>query len=383
MVNKIDSPRVVAEFEAAIKATTRTKTDSPDPDLKLSTLILEKGASISLVKIYELGKRLGKTSLMNAAAATQNMEKLEGTGMARQEMLQTAFYIEKILPKYIQKGQNHREISVDRLSRTIDHDPHTGKTYIHVKNYGGAELLGVGGFKIVAKAIRYDRVNPELVARASGDEDAVQDEVNALKLAKGLPHVIQPQSIIPYTSAGTSHRKEVAIFLKLFKPGALTSSTLSCATIESLAPAEKLQVAHDAAVGISELHSKGLIHRDIKPGNIFIDKNPTTKKIQTVVADLGVLTTVAKAKGALGHGSVFFLPPEYYANDPKKADIWGLGCTFYMLLYGKWPQKPFRELPRTMILPNASPLKKFERLTWDMLQSEERRPSLEQVISEL
>jgi len=204
-----------------------------------------------------------------------------------------------------------------------------------------------------------------------------------MKAARGIPHIIQPESIISFTPAAHKGRKEAAIFLKLFNPGSLLKGRDSFETVQSLSSDEKLQVARDTAQGIKGLHDKGLVHRDIKPGNIFISRDATTKKVQAVVADLGLLTSESSARGELAHGTPFYMPPEKYASDPKKADVWGLGCTFYQLLYAKWPDRNFTALAKNMVLPDSSPLKKLERITWDMLVPVASRPSIDQVLQAL
>ena len=84
------------------------------------------------------------------------------------------------------------------------------------------------------------------------------------------------------------------------------------------------------------IHSKHIIHRDIKPHNIFL-----TKKGSIKLGDFGISkrlnNTLEKAKTFVG--TAFYLPPEVI-NGKKysySADIWSLGVTFYQLMTFKPP----------------------------------------------
>lgn len=101
-----------------------------------------------------------------------------------------------------------------------------------------------------------------------------------------------------------------------------------------------------AARGLEAAHAQGVIHRDVKPGNVMIDPAGAVR-----VLDLG-LARVIEATARFGQsagtltrtgaymGTVDFIAPEQ-ADDAKaadgRADVYGLGCTLYFLLTGKPP----------------------------------------------
>jgi serine/threonine protein kinase len=108
-----------------------------------------------------------------------------------------------------------------------------------------------------------------------------------------------------------------------------------------------LHCAVQIARGLEAAHAQGVVHRDVKPGNVMIDAAGNVR-----VCDLG-LARVLEATGQLGReagpsltqtgaymGSVDFLAPEQ-ADDAKKADhradLYSLGCTLYYLLAGRPP----------------------------------------------
>ena len=107
-----------------------------------------------------------------------------------------------------------------------------------------------------------------------------------------------------------------------------------------------------AALGLQHAHERGLVHRDIKPGNLMVTTAPARdgKGPETVVKllDLGLArihppddpAASALTQEGLVMGTVDYLAPEQAINSHLvdiRADIYSLGCTFYHLLTGQVP----------------------------------------------
>jgi len=107
---------------------------------------------------------------------------------------------------------------------------------------------------------------------------------------------------------------------------------------QQLSVGEALEILYHAAMGLGEAHSRGFIHRDVKPDNIMIAQNGQVK-----VADLGLAKP--SGNGAMSMlsgtnvvmGTPQYMPPEQWENTATvtpAADVWALGATLYYLLVG-------------------------------------------------
>ncbi len=114
-------------------------------------------------------------------------------------------------------------------------------------------------------------------------------------------------------------------------------------------------IIHDAALGLQAIHEAGLVHRDIKPGNIMLLPDGRVKILDLGLAKLrehlAENVPELEPQTRQGHilGTLGYMAPEQMisaANVDIRADIYSLGCTFFFLLYGRAPSEtPLIELP--------------------------------------
>lgn len=99
-------------------------------------------------------------------------------------------------------------------------------------------------------------------------------------------------------------------------------------------------ILYDVIEGLQYLHNQGVMHRDIKPGNLLMTHEGRVK-----IGDFGVACKVeSKENDTLTNteGTYHFMPPECWNYETRefsgvKADNWALGVTLYAMTYNKMP----------------------------------------------
>jgi serine/threonine protein kinase len=104
-----------------------------------------------------------------------------------------------------------------------------------------------------------------------------------------------------------------------------------------LAIVEKLEIVRQVCEGLGYAHQKGVVHRDIKPGNVMVLPSGQVK-----IVDFGI----ARLESTSGHtqtgaviGTFHYISPERLKGDPSdgRADIWACGIMLYQMLTGILP----------------------------------------------
>jgi len=105
----------------------------------------------------------------------------------------------------------------------------------------------------------------------------------------------------------------------------------------ALPPRQAARIAAETARALEVAHANGIVHRDVKPGNILISRDGRVK-----VTDFGIARAVAEAQMTLPGttlGSVHYFSPEQARGEQATAasDVFALGIVLYELLTGRRP----------------------------------------------
>jgi urea transport system substrate-binding protein len=121
---------------------------------------------------------------------------------------------------------------------------------------------------------------------------------------------------------------------------------------------EATQALIDACRGTGAAHAAGLIHRDIKPGNLMRASDGTSK-----VMDFGLAKATAPGATPLTQtgmvlGTPYFMSPEQCEAKPLdgRADLYALGATYYTLLTGSEPYQHLQSLSQVLYAHIQGPI---------------------------
>ena len=131
----------------------------------------------------------------------------------------------------------------------------------------------------------------------------------------------------------------------------------------ALDPGRAVELLSQIASALDAAHSKGLVHRDIKPGNVLLTIRDGEER--AYLTDFGL----AKRSDTLAEltvtgsvvGTADYMSPEQVTGDPTDArsDIYSLGCVFFQMLTGKVPYEREKTLA-TMFAHVHDPLPPLE-----------------------
>ncbi|MDP8970721.1 MAG: Stk1 family PASTA domain-containing Ser/Thr kinase [Actinomycetota bacterium] len=106
---------------------------------------------------------------------------------------------------------------------------------------------------------------------------------------------------------------------------------------EGVLPERAAEIAGDAALALHYAHERGLVHRDIKPGNIMVSDEGQVK-----VTDFGIARAVnaeTVTQTAAVFGTAAYIAPEQAQGEAvdRRTDVYALGCVLYEMLTGRQP----------------------------------------------
>lgn len=290
-------------------------------------------------KFKKLAAEVKNPILLKAVVASQEMKKLSSDlGISFAELLKISLFIEtKMAHKVKQKG-NYLGRSETGLARSVEYDPETKSTFIHLHTHGTSQI-GKGRKKVVTKSILYHPTRPELLAHCS-TKIPMPKEIIALQKLQGLPGIVETKA---FTSRKDNHGTPIyGVLCNYYREGDL-EQFLKNRKI-GLSINRKMKIAADILQGLESMHKNGYVHRDLNIKNYLINVEKGKKggtKIKAVIADLGRAIPIEKVKGEMVQWNSSYTAPEgilrknLEGKDYTYSDIYAVGCAFYNLLTGK------------------------------------------------
>jgi Protein kinase domain len=208
-----------------------------------------------------------------------------------------------------------------------------------IAGYQIGEQIGTGGMAVVYRALdlRLGRhVALKVLAPRLAEDDAFRQRfIRESRAAAGVDH----PHIIPVFEAGET---DGVLFIAMRYVSAGDVRTLIQAE-GTLPPARASAIASQAASALDAAHAHGLVHRDVKPGNILLDS--VGGRDHVYLADFGLSkhSLAATTLTAAGQfmGTLDYVSPEQIQGHPAdgRADQYALACTVVEMLAGTPPYK--------------------------------------------
>ncbi|MCF0113132.1 MAG: serine/threonine protein kinase [Bacilli bacterium] len=249
--------------------------------------------------------------------------------------------------------------------------------------YRISSRIATGGMADVYEA--NDLVNRRIVSLKIMKEALLRDPENLKRfqretaMAASLSH---PNIVQVYGSGEIEGRPYMA---NEYVKGQTLRDKLEFSVTLNLADACEVMV--QLATGVDYIHKHGLVHRDLKPDNLFYMRDGTLK-----ISDFGISTPVgAMPSGDAIQGTIYYCAPEVLLGKPASVanDIYSMGVVFFEILTGRVPfdgktpdevavkqvEKRFPEASK--ILPSIPPI--FDKIIIQACRKrpEERYPSAE------
>jgi serine/threonine-protein kinase len=146
-------------------------------------------------------------------------------------------------------------------------------------------------------------------------------------------------------AASLSHRNVVAVFDSGVDGGArfivmehVSGETLAARMREGPMPVEQaVEIALGVLRALGAAHARGIVHRDVKPGNVMLSDNGQVKVLDFGIARALAATSLTRASTVIGTAG--YLSPEQAegAAVDARSDLYGLGCVLYEMLAGRPP----------------------------------------------
>jgi hypothetical protein len=206
-------------------------------------------------------------------------------------------------------------------------------------NYLIDSVIGRGGMSVVyrAKHARLDMpVALKVLAPELSSDDTFRERfLREAQIAAGIDH----QNVIPIHDMGL-HEDSLYIVMRYVAGGDLKALLTTTGPLDA---EQALTILTPIALALDAAHAHGLVHRDVKPANILIQRSADGTLQHVYLTDFGIAKSASFSGGLTGAGAsigtVGYMAPEQLEGREVTAqtDVYALAVTFYECLTGRIP----------------------------------------------
>jgi serine/threonine protein kinase len=232
-----------------------------------------------------------------------------------------------------------------------------GRRKLTLGQYRILDVLGQGGMGQVFRA-EHTMMGREVAVKVLPRTKSTPDTEAAFRREIRMLGRLDHPNLVRALDAG--HDGKVYYLVTELVDGVdLRKQVLKYGTLDEVAAAS---VISQVARGLSYAHGEGLVHRDVKPGNILVTPAGIAKLL-----DVGLAGSVLESESTrLGRivGTMDYMAPEQIRSPDTvgpAADVYGLGCTLYFALAGQvpFPGGTRQEKARRQLTETPVPIQRF------------------------
>ena len=227
------------------------------------------------------------------------------------------------------------ETCISTIKQRADDYPGVGSTLRYFGDYELHEEIARGGMGVVYRA-RQVRLNRQVALKMiRAGKFSSGTEIQRLRLEAEAAAQLDHPAIVPVFEVG--EHEGLHYFTMAFVDGAPLSEKLNQGPLPARVAAQLIKTV---ARAVAFAHEKGVIHRDLKPGNILIDQAGLPR-----VSDFGLAKQVMSDNQLTTTGQILgtpsYMPPEQAEGNldqvGRASDIYSLGAVLYATLTGRPP----------------------------------------------
>ncbi len=225
-----------------------------------------------------------------------------------------------------------------------------------VSHYSIIEKLGEGGMGVVYKATDTQLDRPVALKFLPSQLTATEDDrtrfIREAKAASSLDH----PNICTVYEAGQTDDGRMFMAMAYYE-----GSSLKRVIEKGKMPVdEALNIAIQIAEALKAADSKGIVHRDVKPGNIIITPDGVAKLLDFGLASQASWATLTRSNTTIGTAA--YMAPEQATGEgaDRRSDLWSLGVVLYEMVTGKLPFRGDHEAALMYAIVNEEPKEVLE-----------------------
>ncbi|HEY8077104.1 MAG TPA: serine/threonine-protein kinase [Labilithrix sp.] len=238
--------------------------------------------------------------------------------------------------------------------------------------YRITELIGQGGMGTVFEAV-HTGTGARVAIKLIVSNDIKEEVFIRFQREARAAGTVDSQHIVKIFDMGTDERSGSPFMVMERLVGEDLSQLMR--RVGPLAPEVAVSIIAQAALGLGKAHEAGVVHRDVKPANLFLHDGGDAGEVVVKILDFGIAKVLMDVmqrseEGGLTRtgsmlGSPHYMSPEQaqgLRSIDRRSDIWSLGVVLYKMLTGQTPHAHLQTLGQVILAICSTPARPVQEL---------------------